>query len=275
MVRDASAPGAAREGARPSAARFYRLRVGALRWLLILVFLSLWEYAAGHWVDEFIISRPTAVFKSLLEMVISGELWVHTRATLLEILIGYPIGSVVGIVTGYLLGRYRMAADVLGPIMMGLYGIPRIALAPLFIVALGIGVASKVGVVVLMTFFLTFFSTYFGMRHLDRDFINLARLMGANERILTFRVIFPSIFPQISLGLKTALPQAVIGATVGEFIASTAGLGYYIRRSASLFDSAGVFVGVVVLLVAVLAMNVGLDRLERRLMHWKAPEEEA
>ena len=244
------------------------------RLLIVVAILGSWEYASGRWVQTYVVSKPSLVALSFAEAVSSGKLWLHTKVTLLEILVGYPIGSFAGILTGYLLGESRTAARVLEPILMGLYGIPRTALAPLFIIWLGIGIWSKVGVVILMTFFLTFFNTYSGMRHLDRDLINLALLMGAKGATVTLRVVFPSISPQVFVGLKTALPQAVIGAVVGEFIVSTAGLGYYIKQAAALFDPAGLWVGVLVLMAAVLLINWGLDSLEGRLMRWKPQEEE-
>ncbi|MCL5045669.1 MAG: ABC transporter permease [Actinobacteria bacterium] len=241
--------------------------------LIVVGVLGLWEYASGRWVETYVVSKPSLVALSFVELIGTGKLWLHTRVTLMEILVGYPIGSLAGILTGYLLGKSRTAARVLEPILMGLYGIPRTALAPLFIIWLGIGIWSKVGVVILMTFFLTFFNTYSGMRHIDRDFINLALLMGAKGATITFRVVFPSISPQVFVGLKTALPQAVIGAVVGEFIVSTAGLGYYIRQAAALFDPAGLWVGVLILMVAVLLINWGLDALGGWLMQWKPQDE--
>lgn len=254
---------------------FFRRRwvILVLRFTVIFGFLGLWEYAAGRWIEEFISSKPSAVAVAFWETLMSGELTRHTRVTLTELAIGYPIGSLSGIATGYALGRSKVLAGIFEPLILGLYGIPRTALAPLFIIWLGIGIWSKVGVVILMTFFLTFFNTYSGILHMDKEFVNLARLMGAKERIITFRVILPSIFPYVFVGLKTAIPQAVIGAVVGEFIASSEGIGYYIRRAAALFDPAGLWVGVLVLLVSVLLSNYAVERLERRLMRWRPSQQ--
>lgn len=243
--------------------------IWTLRLAVIGLFLGLWEYAAGRWVEEFIISRPTAVTVAFWEALRSGELWRHTKVTTLELAIGYPIGSLGGIVVGYALGRSKVLAGIFEPLILGLYGVPRTALAPLFIIWLGIGIWSKVGVVIMMTFFLTFFNTYSGILHMDKEFVNLARLMGAKEGTITFRVILPSIFPYVFVGLKTAIPQAVIGAVVGEFIASSEGIGFYIRRAAALFDPAGLWVGVLVLLISVLLTNAAVERIEKWLMRWK------
>lgn len=207
-------------------------------------------------------------------MATDGTLWNHIRVTFTEIGVGYPIGSLLGLTTGYLFGRNKTLADIFEPIIVAIYGVPRTALAPLFIIWLGIGIASKVGIVILMTFFLTFFNTYSGMKTMDQDYLRLARLMGAKESMITWRVILPSIFPSVLVGLKTSVPQSVIGATVGEFIASTAGLGYLIRRSAQLFDAGALFVGVLALLIIVLVLNNVLDRLEGVVMRWRPVAEE-
>lgn len=245
-----------------------------LRALIIVLFLGLWQYASGRWMPEFIISKPSEVVVTFWQVLKSGELWRHTSVTLSELAIGYPIGTLSGLLIGYALGRSKFMARVFEPLIMAIYGIPRTALAPLFIIWLGIGIWSKVGVVIMMTFFVTFFNTYAGIIQMDKEFINLARLMGAKERTITYRVILPSTFPYVFVGLKTAVPQAVIGAVVGEFIASSEGLGFYIRRATSLFDPAGLWVGVIVLLAAVLLLNWALEELERYLMRWKPTQAE-
>ena len=132
----------------------------------------------------------------------SGELTTNTWVTFQEIGIGFPIGALTGIWTGYLFGRSKALADIFEPIIMALYGVPRTALAPLFIVWLGIGIWSKVGVVFILVFFLNFFNTYAGMKQLDQEFVDLARLMGANRWRLSFRVILPAVSPYIITGIQ-------------------------------------------------------------------------
>ena len=249
------------------------IQIFTIRLLFILGLFGLWEYGSGRWFDTFIFSKPSDIWVRTIEMIVSGELWRHVRATFVEIGIGYPVGSILGLATGYIFGRYRFLAKTFEPIIVALYGIPRTAIAPIFIIALGVGIESKVAIVILMTFFLTFFNTYSGMRQVDHEFINLARLMGANETTVTFRIILPYISPYVMVGLKTSVPQSVIGATVGEFIASYEGLGYLIKQAASLFDPATLFVAVIVLLVVVLVGNNLLDRIERWAMRWKPPTE--
>lgn len=244
--------------------------VMSIRFGFVAVLLVFWQMTSVWFPgDKFIFSSPTDIVARFGQMIHSGELWVDTAATLEEVVYGYLIGCVVGIAMGFWFGRSKFIAEVFEPVLVGLYGIPRIALAPLFILWLGIGIASKIGIVILLVFFLIFFNTYSGMREVDRDYINLARLMGASEWTVMRRVIFPAVSPYIMIGLKTSVPMAVIGAVVGEFIVSTKGLGYLIREASGLFDASGLFVGVIVLLVIVLIANYLLDALERRLMRWR------
>jgi NitT/TauT family transport system permease protein len=203
----------------------------------------------------------------------TGYLMQHFLVTFKEIGIGFPLGAVSGVATGYLFGRSRTLAEIFEPIIIALYGIPRTALAPLFIVWLGIGIWSKVGVVFLLTFFLNFFNTYAGMKQMDQEYVDLARLMGARGLKLTFKVILPAVSPYILTGIKTSIPFAVIGAIVGEFIAATEGIGFFIRLSAGVFKTGDVFVGVFVLMLLVLAMNKVADMIERRVLQWQTQTE--
>jgi len=183
------------------------------------------------------------------------------------------LGAISGIALGYCFGRSQVLAEIFEPIIIALNGIPRTALAPLFIVWLGIGIWSKVGVVFLLTFFLNFFNTYAGMRQMDQEYIDLARLMGANRWKLTFRVILPAISPYVFIGIRTSIPFSVIGAIVGEFIAATEGIGFFIRLSAGVFRTADVFVGIIVLMLLVIVMDKIADLIERRVLAWQTQTE--
>ncbi|MDP2602317.1 MAG: ABC transporter permease subunit [Deltaproteobacteria bacterium] len=153
------------------------LGVTSVRVAIIGGFFLLWEIASGRWIEPFLISSPGRIFTSLIAGFRDGDLLQHTWVTFEEIAIGFPVGAISGIALGYAFGRSRLLADIFEPIIIALNGIPRTALAPLFIVWLGIGIWSKVGVVFLLTFFLNFFITYTGMRQMDQEYIDLARLM--------------------------------------------------------------------------------------------------
>ena len=167
------------------------MTVTLLRTAIVVGFFSLWEIASGRWIEPFLISSPSRIFSSMLTGFTDGDLLQHTWVTFIEIAIGFPIGAISGIALGYAFGRSKLLAEIFEPIIIALNGIPRTAVAPLFIVWLGIGLWSKVGVVFLLTFFLNFFNTYTGMRQMDHEYVDLASLMGVKGWKLTFKVIFP------------------------------------------------------------------------------------
>ena len=244
-----------------------------VRFVIVGGFLLLWEIASGRWIEPFLISSPSRIFTSLIAGFQSGDLLQHTWVTFTEIAIGFPLGAISGIALGYWFGRSRVLAEVFEPIIIALNGIPRTALAPLFIVWLGIGIWSKVGVVFLLTFFLNFFNTYTGMRQMDQEYVDLARLMRVRGLKLTFRIILPAISPYVFTGLRTSIPFSVIGAIVGEFIAATEGVGFFIRLSAGIFRTADVFVGIIVLMFMVIIMDQIAGMVERRVLRWQTQSE--
>lgn len=246
-----------------------RLWVTLVRVAVIGGFLLLWEIASGRWIEPFLISSPSRILTSMVTGFRSGDLIQHSWVTFQEIAIGFPVGAIGGIALGYCFGRSQILAEIFEPIIIALNGIPRTALAPLFIVWMGIGIWSKIGVVFLLTFFLNFFNTYAGMRQMDPEYIDLARLMGAKGWRLTFKVVLPAISPYVFTGIRTSIPFSVIGAIVGEFVAATEGVGFFIRLSAGLFRTADVFVGIIVLMLMVIAMDKIAQIIERRALQWQ------
>jgi NitT/TauT family transport system permease protein len=249
------------------------LGITLVRFGIVGGFLLLWQIASGRWVEPFLISSPTRIFSSMIAGFQSGDLLQHTWVTFTEIGIGFPLGAITGIGLGYWFGRSRVLAEIFEPIIIALNGIPRTALAPLFIVWLGIGIWSKVGVVFLLTFFLNFFNTYTGMRQMDQEYVDLARLMRVRGLKLTFRVILPAISPYVFTGIRTSIPFSVIGAIVGEFIAATEGIGYFIRLSAGIFRTADVFVGIIILMFMVIIMDKVAGLVEKRALKWQSQSE--
>jgi NitT/TauT family transport system permease protein len=274
-VNPTRAPDAPAEAAAPARPPLLMrgLTVTLLRSAIVIGFFALWEIASGRWIEPFLISSPSRIFFSMFTGFSSGDLWQHTWVTFMEIAIGYPIGAISGIALGYAFGRSRLLAEIFEPIIIALNGIPRTALAPLFIVWLGIGLWSKVGVVFLLTFFLNFFNTYTGMRQMDHEYVDLAKLMGVSGWKLTFKVIFPAISPYVFTGIRTSIPFAVIGAIVGEFVAATEGVGFFIRMSAGIFRTADVFVGIIVLMVMVIVLDKIAAIIERRALRWQSQTE--
>lgn len=274
--RDQPATSATVQPASPAGAApfsMHGLRITAIRIAIVGGFFLLWEIASGRWIEPFLVSSPSRIFWSLIAGFRDGDLLQHTWVTFEEIAIGFPIGAISGIGLGYAFGRSRVLAEIFEPIIVALNGIPRTALAPLFIVWLGIGLWSKVGVVFLLTFFLNFFNTYTGMRQMDHEYVDLASLMGVKGWKLSFKVIFPAISPYVFTGIRTSIPFAVIGAIVGEFVAATDGVGFFIRMSAGIFKTADVFVGIIVLMIMVIVLDKIAEAVEKRALRWQTQTE--
>lgn len=235
---------------------------------ILVVLLSLWQFSVSEASLPYF-SRPTIVIGKLLELVTHPEIYRHIRVTLTEIAIGYLMGAGFGLMLGFVLGRSQFLSSALQPYIIGLYSIPKIALAPVFIVWLGLGMGSKVAVVFVASFFLVFFNTYSGLMTINEELVRLARLMGATWPQTIVRVILPAAADQIFLGLKTAVPYAVIGAVIGEYIGSNEGLGFYILYASQTYDAPALFSGIIILVGIVFVAHFGLNWLERRVIRWR------
>ena len=242
-----------------------------LRLLPGLALLAFWQWASGRLIRPIYVSSPTDVAARLVEMFATHEIQPHIWITLQELLLGYTFGVSAGILCGYALGRAPRAAAIFEPYLMAFYGIPKIALAPLFIIWFGIAIWSKVALAGTMVFFLVFYSVYAGVRGVDHELVDLARVMGASERQLTRHVFLPAAAPSVLLGMRMAIPYSVIGVIAGEFTSSTKGLGLFINQASSTYDPAGVFAGIALLLAFVLIAGAGASALERRLLRWRPP----
>lgn len=234
-------------------------------------FLGIWEFIAGRYVDPYVLSGPTEVVKRLWEWLQSGLLLHHLGYTLQEIAVGFLIGAVAGLLLGFLMGEYPALGQNLEPYVLAIYGIPRTALAPLFILWFGIGLVSKVAQAALMVFFMVFFNTYAGLRNVDTELLDVVRMMGATRRQLITKVKLPAALPFLMTGLKVSVPQAFIGAVVAEFISSNRGIGYLIVYTTAQFDTAGTFAGILVLMVVVYLLNSLLARVEQRVVYRHRP----
>ena len=257
--------GSANPRYRSQGARFFR-RV--LPILPGIVALALWQVLSGPVIPSLYISTPWNVADRLYQVFSSGSIFGDLGTTGEEFIFGYAIGSAVGALVGYLLGRSATTARVLEPYIMALYGVPMITLAPLFIIWFGIGIWSKVTICAIMVYFVVFFNVYSGVRNVDPELVNVARILGARGRKLTRHVYLPATAPFLFLGLRAALPFGVIGVIVGEFISAFSGLGLYMDKASTTFDPAGVFSGIVILLVFILLAKAGMGVLERRALRW-------
>jgi NitT/TauT family transport system permease protein len=246
-----------------------RGRLFVYRLLFGFALLALWEAASGRLIDPFWVSRPSDIFKYLWGVVADGSIFGHLAITLYETFLGFFIGAASGIALGFFLARKEVLAQVLDPYIVAFNGIPRIALAPLFIIWFGIGPNSKVILVVTVVFFLTFFNTYAGVKGVDIELKNILKVMGASERQILFKITIPATVPWIATGLKISLPYAIVSAVVGEFIAASKGLGYLINYNTSLFSTTGALGGILVLALVVVLCNEVISRAEAHLLRWR------
>lgn len=244
------------------------LRIFLIRVAILSALLAVWEFVSGRFISEFFISSPSEVWKNLFAWLRSGELLRNAAITAIEAFSGFLIGAAAGISMGILLGRNRQLADILKPFITAFYSLPKVALAPLFILWFGIGMDMKIYLVAVVVFFLVFLSTYEGVRQVDDDLIAILRLMGANERHVLTKIVMPSAFTWVFSGLKISVPYALIGAIVGEMMAANRGLGYLLADSAGQFNTAGVFAALVAIVCLSFILNYGVSRLERLAMPW-------
>ena len=240
-----------------------------------LLTIILWELAAWHWpIVAKLVSQPSDIALGVVDVVRSGSIWPHLQATLTEMAVGYVIGAVTGVVLGLLFGRIKLLGDIFNPYITLFNGIPKVALAPVFVIWFGIGLMSKIAIILTMVFFVVFINTFAGLRSVNEEYVSIVRIMGASSLQVIREVFLPATVPYILVGLRAGIPFAVIGAVVGEFIAATKGLGYFINYHQGTFDTTGIFVGVTILALLVVVLDWLLSIVERRLLKWR-PEVEA
>ena len=221
-------------------------------------------------LDPFFVSRPTEIARRIATWIVDGTLVRHLFVTVEESLLGLIVGAALGIASGFALARAPTAARVFDPYIKMLNAVPRVVLAPLFLLWFGLGIWSKVALAVTLVFFVMFFSTYQGVRDADPVLIDNARMLGATERQLVRHVLVPSALTWIFSSLQTSLGFAMVGAVVGEYLGATHGLGYVISQAEGTFDTTGVFAGMTVLAFVVVIVSMAVSRLERWLLRWKA-----
>ena len=248
-----------------------RNRVLVWQVLVAVVVVFAWQLLVDvKLLDPFFVSRPTEIARRIATWIVDGTLVRHLFVTVEESLLGLIVGAALGIASGFALGRAPTAARVFDPYIKMLNAIPRVVLAPLFLLWFGLGIWSKVALAVTLVFFVMFFSTYQGVRDADPVLIDNARMLGATERQLVRHVLVPSALTWIFSSLQTSLGFAMVGAVVGEYLGATHGLGYVISQAEGTFDTTGVFAGMTVLAFVVVIVSMAVSRLERWLLPWKA-----
>jgi NitT/TauT family transport system permease protein len=249
--------------------------------LVAVVCLGLWELLAtvpifGHvLLPPFFFSDPVNVGSQIFEWFSTGVIWKHLAITLWESILAFAIGSFSGVMIGFWFARQPRVAAVFDPYVKMANALPRVVLAPIFTLWLGLGIWSKVALGVTLVFFIVFFNVYQGVKEVSKTVLDNGRMLGMTEQQLMRHVYWPSALSWMFSSLHTSVGFAVVGAVVGEYLGSAAGLGYLIQQAEGVFDVAGVFAGMFVLSIFVILIDIAVTIVERRLLVWRPNAGEA
>ena len=243
---------------------------------IILGLIVAWELGVrAELIDPFFFPAPSAIVARISEWVSTSDFWTDLGITLLETILSFIIGIGVGTALGIWLGLTPFAADVFQPFIKVFNAIPRILLGPIFVIWFGLGLTSKVALGVTLVLFVAFFNTFQGVREVNPVVLANARLLRASKSSLLRHVYLPSATTWILSSLRVSVGMAVMGAVVAEYLGSSAGLGHLIAQAEGVLDATGVFSGIIVLSIFVVALDALVDRAERRLLVWRpAPAHE-
>lgn len=244
-------------------------KLAAARVALVALLLVAWQVVSTAGDLTFYLSTPGKVLSRLEQWLSDGTIQYNLRYTLRETLMGFALGASLGLTIGLILGLKPFIARTVEPVIIGLYSIPIIALAPLFVVWFGIGMGMKVALASVIVLFLTMFNTISGVSNVDQELLDVLRLMGAGRTRTLREVILPSALTSIFIGLRTSVPYALIGAVTGEILTSNRGVGFLIMQSSNQLDTAGVFAAILILSVVGTAIYMILRASEGRLLRWK------
>ena len=268
------------EAAAALAARRRYLTVYFWRYFILVVFLGGWELAVRFkLIDPFFFASPWAIVLRLQEWIFEGTsegpLWFHLWVTMEESLLGFFSGSIAGIIAGIALGRNRMLADVFSIYIKVINSVPRVVLAPIFIMIFGLGLTSKVALSFVMVFFVVFSNAFQGVVEADRNLLANAQILGAKGWQLTRSVVIPSAMSWIFASLHVSFGFAIVGAIVGEFVGARYGIGLLINVAKGSFDAAGMYAAIVIIMVVALAAEYAMTHVENKLAKWRpAPLQE-
>ena len=258
-----------------------RVTLLALQILVAIVCVGAWYVfstypVAGHMLlPPFFFSNPVDVAKQVVDWFATGVIWKHLWVTLEESILAFVIGSIGGVAVGFWFARQPRTAAVFDPYVKMVNALPRVVLAPIFTLWLGLGIWSKVALGVTLVFFIVFFNVYQGIKEVSPTVLANARMLGMNERQLVRHVYWPSALSWMFSSLHTSVGFAVVGAVVGEYLGAAAGLGYLIQQAEGVFDVAGVFAGMFVLAAFVIVIDVFVSMVEKRLLIWRPAPSEA
>ncbi|GAA4971060.1 NitT/TauT family transport system permease protein [Nonomuraea thailandensis] len=227
-----------------------------------------WELASGTLIRPFFVSSPSAVAGRLAEWALSPGFWAHARFTLTSAALGFLAGALLGVLLAWPLALRRVAYRVVEPYFLIAYSVPAVALGPVFILWFGIGLTPKVVLAAYFVFFVVFINTVEGIRQVPQGLIDVTRVLGGDRWVTMRSVLLPGALPYVLAAFRVTLPAAMIGAVVGEFIASNRGIGYLTRAAAGRYQTAGVIAGTIVLAAIVLLLSLALRPLSR-VLRWR------
>ncbi|MEM6634614.1 MAG: ABC transporter permease [Pseudomonadota bacterium] len=232
--------------------------------------LGAWEYAANaEWIDTFFFSKPSDVWTFLREMFLDGSVWRHIAATLQSTLIGFSLAVVTAIPFGLLLARFPILDKIFAPYLAALNALPRVALAPIFILWFGVGIESKIVLVWSLVFFIILINTEAGVKSADRELLRLSQVMGATQRQIFAKIVLPGAVPSIFAGIRLGVIYALLGTVVGEMVAAEAGLGQMVSLFSGTYRTGGVLAILLILSLMGVAMNGIMLLAEKRLLKWQ------
>lgn len=247
-----------------------RVTVVALQLLTLAALLAAWEAGARTGVlDPFFFSKPSDVGRQIFAWLTGITIWEHLATTLAEAFLAFLIGTLFGIGFGLAFARVELLAAVFDPYIRILNALPRVILAPIFLLWFGLGMASKVALGVSLVFFVVFFNTYQGVREVDVVILNNARMLQASDRQLLRHVYLPSAMAWIFSSLHTSIGFALVGAVVGEYMGAARGIGYLVAQAQGVFDTTGVLAGLILTSAVVLCVDLAINRVERYLLRWR------
>ena len=241
--------------------------------VLIIVFGGWQLFTSLKIVDPFFFGQPSGIVRTAWQWVQhgtnQGSIWLQIYTTMEEAVFGFLIGVAAGIVVGVLLGQFRFLSEVLSPYIKAVNALPRIVLGALFVIVLGLGISSKIVLAAFLVFFVVFFNAYQGVREVDGNLVNNARVLGASRMQVIRNVVLPSAMTWIIASLHVAFGFAVIGAVVGEVLGAQHGLGVLITDSQNNFNTDGIFAGMIIIGLIALIAEWLISLLERRLLAWR------
>jgi len=242
----------------------------AIQILLLVVLFGGWQ-AGVHFgvIDRFFFPAPLDILAQVWHWIVDPDFYRHVGITVTETVVGYLIGTATGIACGVWLGLSPRVARVLDPFIKVFNSIPRVILAPIFVLWFGLGIGSKVALAATLVFFITFFNAIQGVREVNPAVLANARILGADSTALLRHVYLPAAATWILSSLRTSVGFAVVGAIIGEYLGAAAGLGYLIAQAEGHFNSIAVFAGIAILAVFVLIVDRLLDLLESSLITWR------